>query len=134
MTNKNQDLGLLILRLTLGVLMLFHGVAKLTHGLEGMQGMLTSKGLPAFISYGVYIGELVVPLLMMIGFRTRLASLIFAFNMLVALLLVHTKDIFSLTPHGGWAIELIALFFFGAIALFFTGAGNYALSSSNKWD
>jgi len=131
---KNQDLGLLILRLTLGVLMLFHGIAKLMHGLEGIQGMLTSKGLPAILSYGVFVGEIIVPIMIIVGFRTRLAAIIFAFNMLVALSLAHSGDIFSLSKHGGWAVELIALFLFGAIALFFTGSGKYALSSVHRWD
>ncbi len=131
---KNQDLGLLILRLTLGGLMLFHGIAKLIHGVGGIEGMLAAKGLPAFLAYGVYVGEIIVPILLIIGFRTRIAAIIFAFNMLVALLLAHSGDIFSLSQHGGWAVELIALFLFGAVALFFTGGGQYALSKNDQWD
>ena len=61
MTQKNLDTGLLILRLTLGILMLFHGIAKITNGVGGIEGMLTSKGLPAFLAYGVYVGEVIVP-------------------------------------------------------------------------
>ena len=48
---KNQDLSLLILRITIGGLMLFHGVAKLIHGVKGIQGMLVAKGLPSFMAY-----------------------------------------------------------------------------------
>lgn len=131
---KNQDLGLLILRITIGGLMLFHGIAKLIHGVGGIQEMLAAKGLPNFMAYGVYIGEIVIPLLLIFGFRTRLAAIVFAFNMLFALFLAHSEDIFTLSKHGGWAIELIALFLFGAITLFFTGSGKYALSTTNKWD
>ena len=131
---KNQDLGLLILRITIGGLMLFHGVAKLIHGVEAIQEMLTAKGLPSFIAYGVYVGEILIPLALIIGFRTRLAALVFAFNMLFALFLAHSADIFTLSKHGGWAVELIALFMLGAIALFFSGSGKYALSNTNKWD
>ena len=131
---KNQDLGLLILRITIGGLMLFHGIAKLIHGIGGIQGMLAAKGLPSFIAYGVYVGEIIIPLLLIFGFRTRFAAIVFAFNMLVALFLAHSGDIFTLSKHGGWAVELIAFFMFGAIALFFTGSGQYALSNTNKWD
>jgi len=131
---KNLDLGLLILRLSLGGLMLFHGIAKVMHGIGGIQGMLSSKGLPSFLAYGVYVGEVIVPILLILGFRTRIAALIFAFNMFVAMLLAHSGDIFSLSKHGGWAVELIALFLFGAIALFFTGGGKYGLSNTDKWD
>lgn len=134
MTNKNQNTGLLILRLSLGILMLLHGIAKLSHGVNGIKGMLADKGIPEFIAYGVYIGEVIAPILLIIGFRTRIAALAFAVTMLIALLLVHSNDIFSLGRAGGWAAELIGLYIFGAIALFFTGAGKYALSSSNKWD
>lgn len=131
---KNKDLGLFILRLTLGGLMLFHGISKVIYGVESIQAMLVSKGLTSFLAHGVYVGEVIVPILLILGFRTRIAALFFAFNMLVAMLLVHSGDIFSLTNHGGWALELIALFLFGAISLFFTGGGKYGLSNNNKWD
>ncbi|MCG8579256.1 MAG: DoxX family protein [Bacteroidales bacterium] len=130
---RNVDFGLLVLRLSVGILMLFHGLAKLS-GLGFIKGMLTEAGLPAFIAYGVYLGEIVAPLLIIIGFRTRLASVVYIINVLVAILLVHAKDIFTLNQHGGWGIELLGLYFFGAVALFFTGAGRLSVSSGQKWD
>ena len=54
---RNTDLGLLILRLSIGVLMLMHGIAKLMHGAGGIEQMLEASGLPAFIVYGVYVGR-----------------------------------------------------------------------------
>lgn len=131
---KNVDLGLLILRISVAGLMLFHGISKLFHGIGFIEGLLISKGLPGFIAYGVYVGEVVVPIAMIAGFRTRVASAVFAFNCLVALLLVHTGDFFSISPHGGWAVELLGLYFFGSLALIFTGAGKYAVSKGNIWD
>ncbi len=131
--NKNQNLGLLILRISLGAMMLLHGISKLK-GLSFIESMLSSNGLPEFLAYGVYITEIVVPILLIIGYRTRIAAAIFAFGALFAIFLVHSKDIFTLTPHGGWGVELLGLYLFGAIALFFTGGGKMAASSSNKWD
>jgi len=131
--NKNTDLGLLILRIAIGALMLLHGFAKLK-GVSFIEGMLNKNGLPAFLAYGVYITEIIAPLLIIIGFRTRLASAIYASGLLFALFLVHSEDIFTLTKNGGWGIELLGLYLFGAIALFFTGGGRMASSSSNKWD
>lgn len=132
---KNNDFGLLILRLAVGFLMLFHGIAKLGGGLEFISGMLEGKGLPGFIAYGVLIGEILAPLLIIIGFRTRIGALLLAINCLVAVLLVHTADIPKLNEQtGGWALELIGLYFFGSLALFFTGGGNLAASKNNKWD
>ena len=132
--NKSQDIGLLLLRLSIGGLMLIHGISKLIHGLEGIKALLTSKGLPSFLAYGTYVGEVIAPLLILIGFRVRLASAVFAFNMLVAMFLAHSSDIFKLSPQDGSAVELIGLYLFGAIALFFTGAGKHSLSATNRWD
>ena len=131
--NKNQNLGLLILRIAIGVMMLLHGIAKLK-GLSFIESMLASTGLPTFLAYGVYITEIITPILLIIGYRTRIAAAVYAFGALFAMLLVHSKDIFSLTPHGGWGVELLGLYLFGAIALFFTGGGKLALSSINQWD
>ncbi len=133
MKTKNIDLGLLMLRLTAGVLMLLHGIAKLG-GINKIQSMLASKGIPEFVAYGVWAGEIIAPILLIIGYRTRLAAVIFAMNCLAAMLLVHASDIFSLTKQGGWATELLGLYFFSSIALIFTGAGKYAVSSANQWD
>lgn len=134
MNKSNLHIALFILRLTFGGLMLFHGFSKLIHGVDGIGSMLTEKGLPSFISYGVIVGEVVAPLLMIVGFRTKIASMIFAFTMLVAILLAHSEDVFSLSKHGSWAIELQGIYFFGAVALSLTGAGKYAISTRNKWD
>jgi len=131
---KNNDLGLLILRITLGILMLLHGISKLSGGLEFIQSMLMEKGIPGFIGYGVLIGEVLAPLAIIVGYRTRIASIIFAINCLVAITLVHLNDLFTISKHGGWAVELIGLYLFVAVALFFTVAGKYAVSSHNNWD
>lgn len=133
-TFRNMDVGLLILRISIGLMMLLHGIAKISHGVDGIAGMLEGFGLPGWIAFGVYMGEVVAPLLMMLGFRTRLASGVFLFNMLVILLIAHGSQLFSLSPMGGWVLELQGLYFFGALALFFTGGGKYALSSKNSWD
>ena len=133
MTDKNTNVGLLILRITLGLLMLLHGIAKFK-GVSFIENMLSENGLPAFLAYGVYITEIVAPILIIIGYRTRIAALVFAFGALVAMLLVHASDIFTLTKHGAWGVELLGLYMFGAIVLYFTGAGEYAVSTKNKWD
>ena len=131
---KNIDLGLLILRLSVGILMLLHGIAKLQHGAGFIEQVVVGAGLPSFIAYGVYVGEVIAPLFIILGYGTRVASIIFAGNCLVAALLVHSQDIFTLNETGGWTVELLGLFFLGAVALIFTGAGKYALSNKHIWD
>jgi len=131
---KNNDLGLFILRIAVSFLMLLHGISKFSGGLEFIKSMLAEKGIPDFIAYGVLVGEILAPIAILIGFRTRIAAAIYAFNCLVAVLMAHSAEIFSMGEHGGWAIELLGLYFFGALTLFFTGGGNIAVSKSSQWD
>ena len=134
MKQNSYSAGILILRITLGVLMLLHGFPKIINGVEGMENTLIERGLPGFIAYGVYVGEVIAPLMMIVGFRTRLAALLFSFNMVVAAVLAHPNDIFALTERGTWAIETLGLFLFGGLALVFTGGGKFAVSSKSWWD
>lgn len=130
---KNIDLGLLILRVAIGLMMLLHGIEKFK-GVSFIEGMLIAKGLPAFIAYGVYVTEIVAPLLLIVGYRTRLAGVVYILGVLTAIFLVHAKDIFTLNQHGGWGIELLGLYLFSALAILFTGAGKYAVSTKSQWD
>ena len=134
MKQNSLSTGLLILRVSLGVLMLLHGIARITGGVEGIENSLVGKGLPGFIAYGVYVGEVVAPLMLIVGFRTRLAALLFSVNMVVAAVLAHPNDIFALTERGIYSLETLALFLFGGLALVFTGGGNFAVSSKSWWD
>lgn len=131
---KNIDAGLLVLRLSLGVLMLFHGIAKFQNGIDGLIGLMQENSIPGFFAYGVYLGELIAPVLLIIGSRTRIAAVLYIIVMLVAIFLAHPSDIFMLTKSGGWALELQGLYLFGALALVFTGGGKYALSTKSQWD
>lgn len=132
--DRNIDLGLLILRLSLGVLMILHGISKLMHGVGPIEQMVIDAGLPSFVAYGVYVGEVIAPLFIILGYGTRLASAVFAFNMVVAVAMVHGTGIFALSEVGGWVLELQGLYFFGALVLVFTGGGKYALSDRYPWD
>lgn len=132
--NRNIDLGLLILRLSVGGLMLLHGMSKLFNGVGGIEQMIVASGMPSFLAYGVYVGEIIAPLLIILGVATRLSAVVFIINCLVAMFMVHAADILTLTPQGGWALELLGLYMFGALALVFTGGGNYALSKRYIWD
>ena len=131
--NQNNDIGLLILRVSIGAMMLLHGIAKLK-GLTGIETLLDKAGLPTILAPGVYITEIIAPILIMIGYRTRLASVVFGLGAMMAMCLAHSGDILSLNQHGGWGVELLGLYLFGSITLFFTGAGKFAVSSSSNWD
>ena len=132
--SRNQNIGLLILRVSIGFMLLLHGIFKVANGFSGIKGMLAGMGMPGFFAYGALVGEVVAPLLLIIGLLTRPAAAVVAFNMLVAVAMTHSAAIFSLTPMGGWAIELPMLFFFPAVALIFTGGGKYIISSHTCLD
>lgn len=131
---RNNDLGLLILRVSLGMLMLLHGIAKVKNGTGFIEGVFEKNGLPAFLAYLVYLGEIIAPLMLIAGFRTRLASVLLGGTMVVVILTAAKDKVGQLTETGAWAIEVQALFFFGALALFFTGGGKFAASTKSKWD
>ncbi len=126
---NNPDVGKLILRLTLGLLMLLHGIGKLDSGVGWISAELASHNLPGFLAYGVFIGEIVAPLMVLLGFHTRVGAVLIAGNMVVAIVLVHMGEVFALSKNGGWALELQGFFLFTAVALFFLGAGKYAMKN-----
>ncbi len=132
---NNSDLGKLILRLLVGTLLLFHGIDKLQHGYGFVEQMFVKAGFPGYFSHLVLVGELLAPFFMILGFYTRQAALIQCFVMLMAIFLVHTKELFSLSLHGGYALELQAFYFFGSLAVFFFGAGRFNLArGTGPWD
>ena len=106
-----------LLRITLAVLMLLHGWAKIIHGVGSIEGMLTQLGLPGFLAYGVFVGEVIAPLLMLLGLYVVPAAWIMAINMLVAIALVHTSHLLQLSKSGGWALELQAFYLVSAIVV-----------------
>jgi putative oxidoreductase len=125
---RSDDLGRLLLRVTIGGLLIFHGVSKLIHGIGWLPGLLAQHGVPEVVAYGVYVGEIVAPVLIILGWKSRLAAWIVVFNMAMAVWLAHPKDLGALKPSGGWGVELDGLFFFGALAIAFLGSGSYSVS------
>ena len=125
----NDALGKLILRLTVGVLMLFHGVAKIMNPgtVDYIGGVLAGSGLPSFLAYGVYIGEVIAPLMIILGVFCRYGAIIVVINMVFAILLMHSGEIVALTDHGGWRLELQGFYLFGALAIMFLGSGRQAI-------
>jgi len=124
----NESTGKLILRLALGILILLHGIAKLKGGVGGLSGMVTAAGLPAFFTYGVYVGEVLAPILVLLGWYSRIGAVLIAINMLFAISLAHRADLFALGQSGGWALELQGMFLFTAIAVALLGPGRFSLN------
>jgi putative oxidoreductase len=121
------DAGRLVLRLTLGILILLHGIAKLSGPLDPIAGMLTKAGLPSVLAYGVYVGEILAPILLIVGVWTRAAAIVIVLNMVFAVVLAHSSELFAIGKQGGYALELQAMFLFMAVAIALLGAGRFSI-------
>lgn len=132
--NKNVNLGLLVLRLSIGILFLMHGIAKIQNGISGTMGMIEKTGVPGALVYLVYVGEVVAPLMLIAGFRSRIGALLVAGTMAFVMLFIQPGKFGQTMPTGAWGLEVQGLFMFGALAIFFAGGGKYAVSTKSRWD
>ncbi|MBS4067870.1 MAG: DoxX family protein [Sulfurimonas sp.] len=126
MTN---DIAKLILRVSVGVMMLFHGFDKVINGIDGIKQLTVSAGFLEFLAYSVFIGEVVVPIFILLGAYARAASLVLAFNMAVAIFLAYGNSLFSLGKHGAPVFELPFLYLVMSILIFMLGSGKYAINN-----
>ena len=126
---QSDALGKLLLRLTVGALMLFHGIHKLSNpsSLDFISKQLTGIDLPQVLAYGVYLGEIVAPLMVIFGVFARWGGLLIFGNMIFAIVLAHRNQLFSLTDHGGLTLELQLFFLLTGLAVFFLGSGRIAV-------
>lgn len=131
----SDDFGKLILRVSLGTMLILHGIRKLATGIASIEGMLVANGLPAILAWGVYAGELLAPAMIILGIYARLGGLLAAISMCFAIMLAHRAEIFQLNSMGAWSLELQGLFLFGSLAIFFLGAGRYSIAGkSGRWN
>jgi putative oxidoreductase len=126
---QSDAAGKLLLRITLGGLLLFHGVAKILNPgfVEPIVKGVTSMGLPGPFAYMVYVGEVVAPLMILLGLWSRIGGLIVVINMIFAVVMVHTAQLFTLSKTGGWALELQFFYLLCGLAVFFLGSGRAAI-------
>lgn len=121
----NPDAALLILRVVLAIIMLYHGWPKLTNlggTIEGFAGM--GVPLPALAAVFATVAEVVGGVLLLLGVFTDVAGLLFALDMLGAIVVVHAKNGFSVSDGGvEWPLALLAM----ALAIALAGPGRYAV-------
>jgi putative oxidoreductase len=122
-----DDFGKLVLRLTLGGLLLFHGVHKILTGIGPISDMMTAHHLPAYLAYGVYAGEVLAPVLIILGLFSRIGGVLVMANILVAIALVHMGALVGLNAEGGYALELQMFYLFGGLAVALLGAGRISI-------
>ncbi|HTT98032.1 MAG TPA: DoxX family protein [Rhizomicrobium sp.] len=129
----SEDLGKLVLRITLGGLLLFHGMHKLLNGIAPIKAMVTVHGVPEAAAYGVYLGEIVGPLMVLLGIFARIGGALIAVNMLVAVFLAGMAQAMTFNAMGGYALELEALYFWSAVAVMLLGAGRFSIAGG-RWN
>jgi putative oxidoreductase len=127
--NALQPVGLLLLRLALGIIFISHGYPKLTHP-NAMQGFFVQHGLPAYLVTVAGVLEVFGGGLIILGFLTRIAALLLAVEMAVAIWKVHSAGGYIAAHNYEFPLVLAA----ACLALATVGAGrasvDYALYES----
>ncbi|HLP90109.1 MAG TPA: DoxX family protein [Nostocaceae cyanobacterium] len=121
--------GILILRVSLGILFLAHGLLKvLVFTLPGTAQFFESVGLPGFMAYIVTPAEIVGGLMLIVGLYTRWVAIALFPILLVATFKVHGNSGWLFTNEGGgW--EFPAFFAVATVVQFLLGDGAYAIGS-----
>jgi putative oxidoreductase len=131
MSNNRTDIGIAVLRITAGGLISFHGLSKITNGIEGFQGMVEGLGLPLPVAFAwaVALFELFGGLAIIAGVATRWVSLAFVGLFLGTTLYVKFGQmgagVISGTPSA--EADLLYLGAFATLALL--GAGMYSVDN-----
>ncbi|MCO4844782.1 MAG: DoxX family protein [Sulfurovum sp.] len=123
----SENIGKLLLRVMLGGMMLFHGIDKALHGITFIKGLLKFQGVPEVLAYGIYAGEILAPIFLIIGWKSRIWAGVIVFNMAVAIYLTKLGALMSLGAHGAWAVEVPMFYMLSALAIVFLGSGKYAI-------
>ena len=123
----SENIGKLILRVMVGGMMLFHGINKALHGITFIKGLVKAQGLPEMFAYGIYVGEILAPIFLIIGWKSRVWAGVIAFTMIAAIYLTKMDSLMKLGAHGAWAIELPMFYLLSSVAIILLGSGKYAV-------
>ncbi len=122
-----ENIGKLLLRVMLGGMLLLHGIHKIIHGVAPIKQMLVAHHLPEVLAYGVYVGEVLAALFVLIGWKSRFWASVIVVNMSVAIYLTQWQGLSRLGAHGGWAVELPMFYLGTAMVVMLLGSGKYAI-------
>ena len=124
--NALQPLGLLALRVALGIIFFSHGYPKLVHFGAGMQGFFVQHGLPGYFVYISGVLEVFGGILLVLGLFTRPAALLLAVEMGVAIWKVHSGSGYLAVHEYEFPLALLT----GCFALVTVGAGMLSVDYS----
>lgn len=122
------DVAPLVLRVFAGIIFIIHGWMKLSMGVAGVTGFLTSLGFPLAGVFAVILiaTEIGGGVALILGLCTRLAALLTGFVALMATLTVHLAKGFMV---GGGGYEFALLLAIVCVSLLITGAGKYSVDA-----
>ncbi|QCJ41241.1 DoxX family protein [Bacillus sp. S3] len=83
-----KEVGVVVLRVILGVIFFIHGLVKFQGGIENIAGWFSSIGIPGFMAYVVGGIEVIGGIALIIGFGTRIVSALFVILMIGAIIKV----------------------------------------------
>lgn len=126
--SRYSDLGRLFARITVAAFMLPHGITKLPFlwGLAQPEATLTKAGLPASLAILAYVGEILAPLMILLGWRARIGALLVIATMLVALAITVGTGLFGLDAFGGFKGEKAKMYITASLAVLCLGSGKYS--------
>ena len=124
---QSVDLGLLVLRVALGVQMVYgHGWEKLASFSEKAGSFNDPLGVGSTTSLALAVtGEVLCSLLIALGALTRLAAVGAIVTMSVAFFLVHHAQLVGKQPNG----ELAFVYLVGFVTIFLAGPGRFSIDS-----
>ena len=141
--DRLQPLGLLTLRVVIGIIMIAHGYHKILVGMSHHVETVRHLGLPGWLAYPSAGAEFFGGILVLLGLFTRISAFAILINMIVAIWKMHWHN--GLTANGGYEFPLslaaiaFALVFFGAGPIAFdairgggSGGGGGGKSSKSK--
>lgn len=124
---RQRDLGLFLLRVSVGVIMIIHGVPKFLGGTEILKEVGLAMGhlgvtfIPVFWGFMAAFSEVLGGLLLIVGFLFRPACFFLGFTMVIATLLNYSDE----SNFGSVAYSLTMTFLF--FSLIFIGPGRYSV-------
>ena len=115
-------------RLGLGVCLFMHGFAKILHGIGGVKSILTKADLPEIMAYGSYVGEVIAPIMIILGIFSRIGALLVIGTSLTIMYAYHgLGNLLELTNAGGFKAEILYLYIALSLCVIFNGSGKYAI-------
>jgi putative oxidoreductase len=122
------DFAKLYIRIYVAFMLLFHGVHKVLNGIDFIFPLVAKVGWPSYVAYGVYAGEIVAPLMLLVGFFPRVAAGLIVFTLGCCIYLTHMEALLKIDQMGGWAMEPDMTYIFPCVLLIIIGGGKYCLS------